>query len=238
VFRDGVCVLHNGIVVNHEALWEDLSKTRLQEVDTEIIAAIAADYLDKGGDVDGVASRVLDLCKGVVACALALPNLGKLCLFSNNGSLYYGTKNGAYYFASEKYALSRLKCEAVSQVREAGVVIEIPLSKDQPRFHEHVIQTTNLIPSLGTHKAEEAMLEYKSYKLLRCSRCILPETMPYIRFDEAGVCNYCRNYRARNRPRPVEQLFNLVEPFRRQADDDCIVPFSGGRDSCYGPTKY
>ncbi|MEI2814069.1 MAG: hypothetical protein V9E91_10035 [Burkholderiaceae bacterium] len=58
--------------------------------------------------------------------------------------------------------------------------------------------------------------------------------MPYIRFDAAGVCNYCLTYKPRNRPKPVEQLFALVEPFRRANGDDCIVPFSGGRDSCYG----
>jgi hypothetical protein len=78
------------------------------------------------------------------------------------------------------------------------------------------------------------MLEYKRYTVRRCTRCILPETMPYIRFDEEGVCNYCQSYKLRNRPKPVEQLFNLVEPFRRKHGDDCIVPFSGGRDSCYG----
>jgi hypothetical protein len=58
--------------------------------------------------------------------------------------------------------------------------------------------------------------------------------MPYIRFDAQGVCNYCHHYKPRNKPRPKEELFGLVEPFRRKNGDDCIVPFSGGRDSCYG----
>jgi len=58
--------------------------------------------------------------------------------------------------------------------------------------------------------------------------------MPYIEFDESGVCNYCHNYRLRNKPKPKEELFSLVEPYRRKDGADCIVPFSGGRDSCYG----
>ena len=58
--------------------------------------------------------------------------------------------------------------------------------------------------------------------------------MPYIDFDEAGICNYCRNYKLRNVPKPREQLFDLLEPYRRRNKPDCIVPFSGGRDSCYG----
>jgi glucosamine--fructose-6-phosphate aminotransferase (isomerizing) len=234
VYRDNVCVIHNGIVVNHDALWAQVGKTRQQEIDTEIIAAIAAEHLECGGTAEEVAKSVLSLCEGVVACALALPRLGKLCLFSNNGSLYHGTKDGAHYFASESFPLSQLKCESVVQVRTEGVVLDIPAAANQPQIFEHAQRTTNLIPSLGTHKAEEAMLEYKRHNIRRCTRCILPETMPYIRFDEAGVCNYCHTYKPRNRPRPVEEIFNLVEPYRRAHGDDCIVPFSGGRDSCYG----
>lgn len=234
VYRDSVCVIHNGIVVNDDELWALIGKTKHQEIDTEIIAAIAADHLEKGGQVEHIAARVLDLCKGVVACALALPKLGKLCLFSNNGSLYHGIKDGAHYFASESYPLRKLACDSVTQVRVDGLVIDIPKSDDQLIVHEHSEQTKNLIPGLGANNAEEKMLEYKCYTGRRCTRCILPETMPFIQFDEAGVCNYCHHYKPRNRPRPVEELFNLVEPFRRANGDDCIVPFSGGRDSCYG----
>jgi len=234
VYRDGVCVIHNGIVVNHDALWSQFDKVRLQEIDTEIIAAIAADHLSQGGTVDSIATKVLSLCEGIVACALALPKLGKLCLFSNNGSLYYGIKNGTHYFASERFPLSQLDCELVTQLRSDGVVLDIPSMAAEPNIHEHAQRTTNLIPGLGMHKTEEAMLEYRRYTMRRCTKCILPETMPYIRFDETGVCNFCHSYKPRNRPKPVEQLFELVEPFRRSYAEDCIVPFSGGRDSCYG----
>jgi glucosamine--fructose-6-phosphate aminotransferase (isomerizing) len=234
VYRDGICVIHNGIVVNHDALWAEVDKTRKQEIDTEIIAAIAADHLEKGGRVEEISRRVLSLCVGVVACALAMPKLGKLCLFSNNGSLYYSNKGDAHYFASERYSLIQLQCETITQVREEGLVFDIPISASEPNIHERAQRFTNLIPNLGKHAAEEKMLEYRRYNMRRCSRCILPESMPYIRFDDAGVCNYCHNYKLRNRPRPLEELFRLVEPYRRTQGEDCIVPFSGGRDSCYG----
>ena len=234
VYRDGVCVIHNGIIVNHEVLWSQIGKTRLQEIDTEIIAAIAADHLAKGGQVNGIAGRVLDLCQGVVACALALPKLGKLCLFSNNGSLYCGTKGAVHYFASESYPLTQIQCEVIFQVRAEGLVLDIPVAINEPTIYEHAERATNLLPSLGTHRAEEEMLEYRRFTGRRCSRCILTETMPYIRFDEAGVCNYCHTYKPRNHPRPVEEIFSLVESYRRIQGDDCILPFSGGRDSCYG----
>lgn len=234
VYRDSVVVIHNGIVVNHDELWSNLGKERRQVIDTEVIAAIAADALEKGAEVKEVARAVLNLCEGVVACALALPKLGKLCLFSNNGSLYHGQKGSTHYFSSEAYPLKQLQCEIVEQIRNDGMVLNIPKSIVEPQVHEHIQRTTNLIPSLGAHVFEENMLEYERNTLRRCTRCILPETMPYIRFDEEGVCNYCHSYKPRNRPRPVEEIFELIEPYRRKNGDDCIVPFSGGRDSCYG----
>ena len=81
----------------------------------------------------------------------------------------------------------------------------------------------------------ENLLVYETPNVKRCTKCILPETMPFIRFDEDGECNYCKNYKSRNNPKPKEELFNLVEQYRRAGDQlDCIVPFSGGRDSSYG----
>jgi len=123
VFQNSVCVIHNGIIVNHEALWLKLKFVRSQVIDTEIINAIAADFIEKGGDVNSIAEKVLSHCDGVVACALALPKLGKLCLFSNNGSLYVGKKGEVVYFSSEIYPLEKLKCESIEQVRQKGKVL-------------------------------------------------------------------------------------------------------------------
>ena len=51
VYRDGVCVIHNGIVVNHKALWAEIYKTPHQQIDTEVIAAIAAAaFMRHGGN--------------------------------------------------------------------------------------------------------------------------------------------------------------------------------------------
>ena len=234
IYRDSVCVIHNGIVINNDELWSQVNSKRRLEIDTEIIAAIAADVLVTGDGAEDIVKKVLELCQGVVACALALPKLGKLCLFSNNGSLYHGVKGDIVYFASEEYPLKQLKCQLIKQIREEGLIIDIPVSPAEPVIHDLDQRATNLIPSLGKHLDEEKLLEYRRYSGRRCTKCILPETMTFIRFDEKGVCNYCNSYKPRNKPRPVEELFKLVEPYRRAGADDCIVPFSGGRDSCYG----
>jgi glucosamine--fructose-6-phosphate aminotransferase (isomerizing) len=234
IYRDGICVMHNGIVVNHTDLWVDLGMTALQQIDTEIIAAIAASVVDSGRAIAEIADEVLRRCKGTVACALAIPKNGKLLLFSNNGSLYVGEKDGLTLFSSERYPLSLGRCVRIRQIRREALIIDIPVSDQPPSTMEYAFERANLLPALGKNNAEEKLLEWKSHSLRRCTRCILPETMPFIKFDANGVCNYCNNYKPRNKPKPISELFNLVEPYRRNGDEDCIVPFSGGRDSCYG----
>ena len=67
----------------------------------------------------------------------------------------------------------------------------------------------------------------------RCTRCVMPETVPGVTYDEDGVCNYCLSYS----PADVigkEALDEIVESLRgKGAAYDCIVPISGGRDSTY-----
>lgn len=233
VIRGDVCVIHNGIVVNHELVWEQIGKRPALEIDSEVIAAIAESHLEQGGSAETLADRVLELCSGIVACAVALPRLGTLVLFSNNGSLYIGEQPQGHVFASESHPLVRIGCKNVRQLTSA-VLLDIPRCNDEIQVVEWADRTTNLVPALVLSGDEERLLEYPQPELRRCTRCILPETMPFIRFDAEGVCNYCLSYRPRNVPRPQEELFDLVEPYRRTRGNECIVPFSGGRDSCYG----
>ena len=69
--------------------------------------------------------------------------------------------------------------------------------------------------------------------LKRCSKCILPETFPFIHFNSAGICNYCTNYQPIQTAGP-EALEKKLESFRNSTGKpDCIVSLSGGRDSSY-----
>ena len=70
--------------------------------------------------------------------------------------------------------------------------------------------------------------------LRRCTRCILPETMPFIHFDAEGVCNYCADYQALRLDGRDALERQLVRFRRSDGRPDCVVAFSGGRDSSYG----
>jgi len=235
VARGNMCLIHNGIIVNEDEIWAKLQVPRHLKIDSEAILAIAEVFLGNNGNVEDLPSEILSLCNGLVSCALILPAYGKLLLFSNNGSLYIGYDNEKTYFASEKYGLELIGCKDIKQIKEEALILDIPYSKEKLTIQDKKNRTENLIPEFKYNKIEESLLEYDKPHVKRCTKCVLPETMPFIKFDEDGVCNYCKNYESRNNPKPKEELFELVKPYRRKGSElDCIVPFSGGRDSCYG----
>lgn len=70
----------------------------------------------------------------------------------------------------------------------------------------------------------------------RCSRCILPETYPGIAFDREGVCNRCPKHGQAVVVDPLgeQELGSVIDQYRgRNADYDCLLGLSGGRDSSF-----
>jgi N-acetyl sugar amidotransferase len=69
-----------------------------------------------------------------------------------------------------------------------------------------------------------------------CSRCLLPETHEAIFFDQDGVCSVCLNREKRNTidwEVRKQSLIRIVTEVKDKSDYDCIVPFSGGKDSTF-----
>lgn len=73
-----------------------------------------------------------------------------------------------------------------------------------------------------------------------CSRCILPETFPNIKFDVDGVCNHCRQEESSLAKAPArkadyrQKLYDLVATTKGKAPSyDAIMAYSGGKDSSY-----
>ncbi|MCP5172546.1 MAG: hypothetical protein R3E73_07510 [Porticoccaceae bacterium] len=95
---------------------------------------------------------------------------------------------------------------------------------------------------LNISSFDESLVRYNESSILslkRCSRCILPETFPFIKFDSEGVCNYCRSYKPRylgfDPEKKKKEFIASVQRYKGNGKNpDVIVPFSGGRDSCYG----
>ncbi|HVT05049.1 MAG TPA: N-acetyl sugar amidotransferase [Thermoanaerobaculia bacterium] len=75
----------------------------------------------------------------------------------------------------------------------------------------------------------------------RCSRCIYPESIPAITFDEKGVCSYCHTHDALAAEYPIgeagarrlKEISNEIREAGRGKRYDVIVGVSGGCDSTF-----
>lgn len=74
-----------------------------------------------------------------------------------------------------------------------------------------------------------------------CSRCISDTSIPGIRFDDKGVCNFCRAHDQLEKQFPLNevgqqklnQLVAKIKSKGRNKKHDCIIGVSGGTDSTY-----
>jgi len=70
----------------------------------------------------------------------------------------------------------------------------------------------------------------------RCSRCLLPETHEAIRFNLEGVCSVCLIFEQKSNidwAAKKNELDAILEKHRGKGNYDCIIPFSGGKDSVF-----
>jgi N-acetyl sugar amidotransferase len=73
-------------------------------------------------------------------------------------------------------------------------------------------------------------------KLIYCTRCCQPETMEGIKFDELGICTSCRSSEEKmdiNWKNREKELKTIINSYRANDYYDCLLSFSGGKDSTF-----
>ena len=75
-----------------------------------------------------------------------------------------------------------------------------------------------------------------------CKRCILPSNFKDISFSEEGICSYCQENRTvakqvhitdEKRKQYCAEIDTLIDTYKGKGLYDCVVGFSGGKDSTY-----
>ncbi len=78
----------------------------------------------------------------------------------------------------------------------------------------------------------------------QCNRCVMDTTTSYIKFDDYGVCNFCKDYEVslkktvfdftiEERESKLNKLLNQIKAEGKGKPYDCILGISGGMDSSY-----
>ena len=230
---DDICVFHNGIVVNDHEIFAEEKIKRLSSLDTEVFQALIKKYI-KNNNLKEFKEIFLSKCKGTFSVAIALPKLGRLLLFSNHGSLYLGYKENLIIFSSEKHHLLSLQCKNIINLNKNIKIIDIPkVNNEKILLKDHKIKRRLLVSKRKFSHYKEKLLDKTNPQVLRCRKCVLPHTFPFISFNQEGICNYCTNHKTRIASKPKQDLEKILENYRKKSGPDCIVPFSGGRDSSY-----
>lgn len=250
VIANGTVGVHNGIITNDAELWQRFPTfQRKSDVDTEVLVNILRKHFDDKNDIAWATQQAYREIRGAASIAFVFDKLDDLLLATNTGSLHYvvNERNTFFAFASERFILASL-CERLDLERLLG-----PLRIEQlPAFRAMLVSLRDLsrrefasVPK-GSDKDEMVAVHERAKPapivlhtrsprdLKRCTKCLLPETYPFMKFDLQGVCSYCRRWK-RIQPRGRRALEEFVEPYRsKTGKPDVIVAFSGGRDSSYG----
>jgi glutamine---fructose-6-phosphate transaminase (isomerizing) len=150
---------------------------------------------------------------------------------SNNGVLIDLNEFNIQAFSLKEHKFHQP--EEINQKTAKIKTINIKSEKEQLS----TVVDLNIIHLNPNSIREQSLLEYpldKIKQLKRCTKCLLPETFPFIQYDSKGECNYCKNYKKKNQPKSLDELQKLVEPYRKTGNKpNVLIPFSGGRDSTY-----
>ena len=260
VIKNNLVGIHNGIITNVNTLLEQNKEIkRKYEVDSEIILDLIQLFnkdKNKNSLIRAIQST-FEQIEGSASIALLFNNNHYLALATNTGSLYLSNEKDYLIFASEKYILEQLSEKKISHLKAGqGCLIDLDnlkidqfclknenLTNSSENIQTEKVEILDLSPQdkntgirpISLLDSEKNLLQYnEDLNLKRCTKCILPESFPNIEFDQNGVCNFCRNHK-KIKPLEKEELEKVLDNYRSNSNQpDCLMPFSGGRDSSYG----
>jgi glucosamine--fructose-6-phosphate aminotransferase (isomerizing) len=107
---DKVAIVHNGIIENFRALRDELSKAGhkfASETDSEVIAHLITDYLDKGQSPEQAAIAAVRRLEGAFGIAVLFAGDDDILIGARKGSpLAVGVGDGEMYLGSDAIAVS------------------------------------------------------------------------------------------------------------------------------------
>jgi asparagine synthetase B (glutamine-hydrolysing) len=249
VKKNGMVVVHNGIITNEQELWNKYSHLAKQsEVDSELFPTLINEHLKDTNDILKSIQKIFQEIKGEASISVLFDDRDIMVLATNTGSLFTVTTEDKKVFVSEeyiakqvndsKYSIDGLKEATIKQLK-AGQIEIINLNTLQSDIYDiaNSYDSINFAPLLSMQKKIEDKYEKDEQRrknLKRCTKCILPETMPFIEFDSDGVCNFCRSYKPKKLLGRDKLEIELDKHRSKDGSADCLVAFSGGRDSSYG----
>lgn len=245
ISNNKIACVQNGIVTNLEQITGLSDKE--YELDTYAMMHIFESALEQSKDIWSATRDLFSKIEGENTLILHLFEQNKLLHATNSGTLYYinDINNGLFVSCSEMHIMNLFKTEfkieaPILHLKPGQVMVldYIKLKIELREIEQKSIEKIEKLHEINKNGFKFIDLEEKFYKdlveLKRCTKCILPETFPGISFDDHGVCNICKKYLLLKN-KPIQDLEEILDKYRsKNSSPDCLVAFSGGRDSSYG----
>ncbi|HIP11236.1 MAG TPA: hypothetical protein EYG73_00820 [Arcobacter sp.] len=237
-----VCV-HNGIVTNTNNILKKFSNINVEsKLDTEVLIQLIDTFYQEDSNLIESIKLSFNEIEGNANVAL-LDDNNRLLLATDNGSIYYIKNESGFVFASEIYILkqyinkSELGIFNHAEIKHLESGDGVVISNDEFiefKLKEKITKKDQKIKKKEIFEINDHFthIQTKRKNIKRCSKCILPKTMPFIKFDKNGECNYCKSYKKQNLL-GKEKLKERLSSFTNNGKTELIFAFSGGRDSCY-----
>ncbi|HUF46616.1 MAG TPA: hypothetical protein VMM93_02310 [Vicinamibacterales bacterium] len=246
VLLDRVVGVHNGIVTNPDELVGTAGATGSSgELDSAALFAYLEHELERGASLGDALQATFAALEGEASIAVLARAEDALALSTNSGCLYVARDERCLVFASERYILEAFvgqghlgfdrRTTTVAHL-EAGQALLVALSTGAVTDVSVSTGAAGVLTASPPSLPRRPIVDrtYGRIAVRRCTRCILPDTYPFISFDADGVCTDCHEH-VTQRVAGREALLRELDRHRRSdGSPDCIVAFSGGRDSSYG----
>jgi len=253
VIVPGLVAIHNGIITNQKELWkQNTNCEKSTDLDTEIVLRILKNKIKNGFNLEGALKETYSEIQGTASMAIFFEQFKNILLTTNTGSLFYliDSKKKLMIFASERFILNKFiqsRCLSFlnfkNKINQLNAYEALNLNLETHEFDLFSLKNSkvdfnyvNKVQDLKIKNIFNVITDHtKQVKnLKRCTKCVLPETYPFIEFDEKGVCRYCRRHQKIKVKGNLELKRQLSKYKSKDGSPDCIVALSGGRDSCYG----
>lgn len=221
----------NGIIINYDEIFQNVDNSKS---DAFYLLNYINTKVKNGESIKNIFKYINKNVLGEFNIALFNKNENCIYFSSNTGSIYFTTDNKSFFhFASEKSFLKKFSKNLKIYKIQLSEVIKLNIINFNTEFI--IKNDNNYSQNKKLNKSNKVLInndkdffdEQKSLK--RCTKCILPETYPFIYFDNKGECNFCKSYQ----PQKVLGTKVLYKRIEENKNDTFLVGLSGGRDSSY-----
>ncbi len=227
IIKDKFNIIHNGVINNSQSLKQKYSIASHLDSDTDILAEILSIKSCSMPLLDAL-NQTLDEIIGSYSLIIQLNDSNSIIFISNFGSLYYQRiNNDIFLITSESTTIKKFGKRFNFSVA--------PLKTESKKVYIIDNKTLEFSDSISTISAPTPikLINRSPQTLKKCTKCILPETYPFIRFDKDGVCNFCHKYKVQKYKGKIELEKTLSKYRKSNGEYDCLLGLSGGRDSSY-----